>query len=222
MHEFWFADWGFDWRYDQLFVQPVLWFARVDRNDVVDAFYNGVADLKALMDRSLSRRKMASCAGTPRGLRWNRRICRDRVVPMILLWLIVILFVGGLPAWVAGRRSALAARWISLAAVAGLWHRPLWSGCGRQSRRVLQQQPGSRVELDLDSQFGVHFHLAMDGLSLLLLMLTFFLGVTSVLASWTEIRKQWGSSTSTCSGSWRESRACFWRWTCSCFISPGN
>ena len=55
VHEFWFADWGFDWCYDKLFVQPVLWFARVDRSDVVDAFYNGVADLNELMYRGLSR-----------------------------------------------------------------------------------------------------------------------------------------------------------------------
>ena len=37
-------------------------------------------------------------------------------------------------------------------------------------------------------QFGIHFHLAMDGLSLLLITLTFFLGALSVLASWTEIQ----------------------------------
>ena len=55
VHEFWFADWGFDWCYDKLFVQPVLWFAHVDRSDVVDAFYNGVADLNELMYRGLSR-----------------------------------------------------------------------------------------------------------------------------------------------------------------------
>ena len=55
LHEFWFADWGFDWCYDKLFVQPVLWFARLDRSDVVDAFYKGVADLNELLYRGLSR-----------------------------------------------------------------------------------------------------------------------------------------------------------------------
>ena len=54
LHEFWFADWGFDWCYDKLFVQPVLWFARVDRSDLVDAFYTGVGDLNELMYRGLS------------------------------------------------------------------------------------------------------------------------------------------------------------------------
>jgi NADH-quinone oxidoreductase subunit L len=55
LHEFWFADWGFDWCYDKLFVQPVLWFARVDKSDVVDAFYIGIADLNEFLYRGLSR-----------------------------------------------------------------------------------------------------------------------------------------------------------------------
>lgn len=35
--------------------------------------------------------------------------------------------------------------------------------------------------------FGISFHLAMDGLSLLMLLLTFFMGILAVLCSWTEI-----------------------------------
>src|SRR5579872_7462455 len=54
LHEFWFADWGFDWCYDKLFVQPILWFARIDKSDVVDVFYKWVADLNELLYRGLS------------------------------------------------------------------------------------------------------------------------------------------------------------------------
>ena len=54
LHQFWFAGWGFDWCYDKLFVQPVIWFARVDKGDGVDAFYNGIADLNQLLYRGLS------------------------------------------------------------------------------------------------------------------------------------------------------------------------
>jgi NADH-quinone oxidoreductase subunit L len=54
LHEFWFADWGFDWYYDKLFVQPVLWFARIDKDDMVDAFYKGIADLNEFLYRVLS------------------------------------------------------------------------------------------------------------------------------------------------------------------------
>jgi NADH-quinone oxidoreductase subunit M len=109
---------------------------------------------------------------------------------MILLSMIVILLVGGLLAWGAGRWCALASRWISLIAVSTdfvigfiVWIR----SAGHVD--VLQQQAWLR-ELNWIwiPQFGVHFHLALDGLSLLLLMLTFLLGVTSVLASWTEIQ----------------------------------
>jgi NADH-quinone oxidoreductase subunit M len=42
------------------------------------------------------------------------------------------------------------------------------------------------------SQFGIRFHLALDGLSLALLLLTYFLGIVAILSSWTEIRQRVG------------------------------
>ena len=62
----------------------------------MDAFYNGIADLNELLYRGLSLTENGR-------VRWyaaaiaagNRRICGDCVIPMILLWLIVILLVGG-------------------------------------------------------------------------------------------------------------------------------
>jgi NADH-quinone oxidoreductase subunit L len=53
VHRFWFADWGMDWLYDHLFVRPVLWFAKVDKNDFIDAFYNGLALLTEFSWRAL-------------------------------------------------------------------------------------------------------------------------------------------------------------------------
>jgi NADH-quinone oxidoreductase subunit L len=53
VHRFWFADWGMDWLYDHLFVRPVLWFAKVDKNDFIDAFYNGIALLTEFSWRAL-------------------------------------------------------------------------------------------------------------------------------------------------------------------------
>jgi NADH-quinone oxidoreductase subunit M len=113
---------------------------------------------------------------------------------MILLWLIVILLLGGLLAWAAGRWSRSASRWISLIALSidfaiGL---AIWtSSAGRVD--LLRQQDWLR-ELDWNwiPTFGIHFHLALDGLSLPLLMLTFLLGIMSVLASWTEIHEAVG------------------------------
>ncbi|MFB3894178.1 MAG: NADH-quinone oxidoreductase subunit L [Phycisphaerae bacterium] len=40
---FWFAGWGFDWLYERLFVRPFVWIANINRDDVVDSFYDGVA-----------------------------------------------------------------------------------------------------------------------------------------------------------------------------------
>jgi NADH-quinone oxidoreductase subunit L len=45
IHRFWFTDWGMDWLYDRAFVRPVIWFARVDKSDFIDAFYKGIARL---------------------------------------------------------------------------------------------------------------------------------------------------------------------------------
>jgi len=42
------------------------------------------------------------------------------------------------------------------------------------------------------SSFGIHFHLAVDGLSLLLIAVTFFVGALAILASWTEIAENVG------------------------------
>jgi NADH-quinone oxidoreductase subunit M len=41
-------------------------------------------------------------------------------------------------------------------------------------------------------EWGVSFALALDGLSLLLLLLTFFLGIMAILASWSEIKTKTG------------------------------
>jgi NADH-quinone oxidoreductase subunit L len=53
INRFWIADWGMDSLYDHLFVRPVIWFAHVDRNDFIDAFYTGVALLNIFSWRAL-------------------------------------------------------------------------------------------------------------------------------------------------------------------------
>lgn len=111
---------------------------------------------------------------------------------MILIWLIAIPLAAGVLAWLAARWSNNAPRWISLAAVLGdlLLSVRLWLRSG-----VASLSPGAWIEqlnLSWVPRFGIHFHLAMDGMSLLLVVLTFFLGVMGVLASWTEIRDSVG------------------------------
>jgi NADH-quinone oxidoreductase subunit L len=54
LHRFWFTDWGMDWLYDMLFVRPLVWFARVDKEDFVDSFYDGAARASVLSYGALS------------------------------------------------------------------------------------------------------------------------------------------------------------------------
>jgi NADH-quinone oxidoreductase subunit M len=112
---------------------------------------------------------------------------------MILPSLILILIIGGLASWIAARRSPLLARWIAVASLLadllvcfGIWIAHLGG---------LQPAPVRWfVECDFAwiSQFGIRIHLAIDGLSLTLLLLTYFLGIMAVLSSWTEIRERVG------------------------------
>ena len=39
---FWHAAAGFDWLYDRLLVCPLLWAARINRNDFIDRVYSGI------------------------------------------------------------------------------------------------------------------------------------------------------------------------------------
>lgn len=49
LHRFWFSDWGMDWLYERVFVRPVIWIARVDKNDFVDYIYSGIALITELL-----------------------------------------------------------------------------------------------------------------------------------------------------------------------------
>ena len=113
---------------------------------------------------------------------------------MILTLLILILLAAGILAAVSARWSTQLPRWISLAALAVdlVLAARIWA--------VRSLSPSTRWIAEVDRNwvpnFGIRFHLALDGLSLLLLMLTFFLGILSVLGSWNEITRTSASSTS--------------------------
>lgn len=110
---------------------------------------------------------------------------------MILTWLILIPVIGGVLAWLAARWNALAARWIALGAMAlefvlavALW-----------VRYPVTLTPGTlflEQKAEWIPSLGISYHLAMDGFSLLLILLTAFLGMISVAASWREIQDRVG------------------------------
>jgi NADH-quinone oxidoreductase subunit M len=112
---------------------------------------------------------------------------------MILAWLIIIPLIGGLAAWLLGRKNASLARWVSIAALVldSALLAALWSGSSPPPALA-----GNAWLLDEKwtwiPQLGVSLHLAVDGLSLILITLTLFLGTISVICSWTEIRERVG------------------------------
>ena len=109
---------------------------------------------------------------------------------MILIWIICILLAGGILAAVVARWNTQLARWICLIAIGvdSFLAASIWAGkAAGTTNRWLDE-----VDINWVPDFGIQFHLAVDGLSMLMLMLTFFLGIVSVLASWTEIREKVG------------------------------
>lgn len=113
---------------------------------------------------------------------------------MILVWLIIVLIIGGLLALAVGRWSAAAARWVSIAAFVidlaiGLY---LWVGHAGQVTVTHSGGWIMRFQVPWIPRFGIHFELGLDGLSLMLIMLSLFLGLVSVITSWREIRERVG------------------------------
>src|SRR5574337_999748 len=112
---------------------------------------------------------------------------------MILAWLIIIPLVGGLAAWLLNRWDSRIPRWISLSALA--IDVLLLSGLRPGHPALPAAVSGAWLEelnLPWIPQLGIGVHLAVDGLSLILIALTLFLGIVSVLCSWTEIRERVG------------------------------
>src|SRR5581483_4216510 len=109
---------------------------------------------------------------------------------MMLLILILILIVGGIVSWVVASRNTAAARWIGLLSICVDFIATLaiWvAGRGATAQRWVEE-----CNLQWIPQFGIRFHLAVDGLSLIMLLLTYFLGIMAVLCSWTEIHERTG------------------------------
>ena len=108
---------------------------------------------------------------------------------MILIYLIVILLAGAFLAWITGKQNPVRPRIISLVALSiDLIIIILY---------VLQSTPSNKdwlidIKLDWIPAFGISLHLALDGLSLVMLILTFFLGIISVIISWKEINSKVG------------------------------
>jgi NADH-quinone oxidoreductase subunit M len=113
---------------------------------------------------------------------------------MILAWLIGVPVAGGLLAWLAGIYWSGSSRWV---AFVGLTLNLIISlvlflpGTGP----IIPSLNGpwlADLNVPWIPWFGIRFHLAADGLSLVLILLTNFLGIVSVACSWTEITERTG------------------------------
>ena len=125
------AGFGFDLLYTQVFVRPYLWFARVNKHDVIDIFYWALAHMgiayHQLLQQPANRQSALVCHGS-RHRRADHH--RDSGVVMILVWLILLPLLGGVLSWLLSLRSLRAARWTALLAMLlqfalaiGLWVR---------------------------------------------------------------------------------------------------
>ena len=114
---------------------------------------------------------------------------------MLLPWLILIPFIGGFLCWQTERFGVKVPRWIALVTM-GLTlalSLQLWLQGGyslTQSAGIPQWQ--SEFDMLWIPRFRISIHLAIDGLSLLMVVLTGLLGVLAVLCSWKEIEKYQG------------------------------
>jgi NADH-quinone oxidoreductase subunit M len=113
---------------------------------------------------------------------------------MILVWLLVIPIAGGILAWGLARHDSLWARWIALAALSADLALAVFLWAQHYNSFELTTSGPWLVEFQRPwiPAFGISFHLGIDSLSLLLIVLTAFLGMLSVLCSWSEIEDHVG------------------------------
>jgi NADH-quinone oxidoreductase subunit M len=98
--------------------------------------------------------------------------------------------IGGILAWIVAESNEMLSRWISLVAlvidfVLSIY---VWiQNSGNTSDTWI-----TKFSVPWIPGFGISFSLALDGLSLLMLLLTFFLGIFAVLISWNDIKERVG------------------------------
>ena len=109
---------------------------------------------------------------------------------MILFWLLLIPLAGGILTWLAGGRHPDWPRWIALAVLVI----ELLLALSLLGAAVPPGQTAWIMSFDRPwiPQLGISFELDLDGLSLVLILLTIALGLISVVISWTEITDRVG------------------------------
>lgn len=123
----------------------------------------------------------------------------------LLLWLILIPIIGGLLCWLSERFNQAYPRWIALSTSILLmflalyfWFTGDFSAKAPNADVAFQTINNQATwwpfffKVTWIEQLGISIYLAMDGLSVLLIVLTGILGIASVLCSWEEIEARVG------------------------------
>ena len=114
---------------------------------------------------------------------------------MTLILLIAIPLIGGILSWLSARLHPRAPFWISLTAISAdlVLTISVWTNC---LPPLISDRLQGQWIIDFRHawipQLGIGIHLALDGLSLILVTLTAFIGIVAVVSSWSEIRERIG------------------------------
>jgi len=112
---------------------------------------------------------------------------------MTLVLLLLIPFLAGLLAWQGERAGNNVPRYVALAASLAVIALAIETWCtGTFSYDPVSPAWQSEFKTGWIERFGISFHLALDGLGLLMVLLTGVLGVIAVLASWNEVQERVG------------------------------
>ncbi len=113
---------------------------------------------------------------------------------MMVIFNIAVLMIGGLAAWFTGKLGRGISRIISLITVLVVFVYGVLFTINH-GHDVIQGLTGNwmlNYKVSWIPQFGISFHLGVDGLSLVMILLTLFIGVLAVLTSWNEIKEKTG------------------------------
>lgn len=111
---------------------------------------------------------------------------------MALILVLLVPFAGGMAAWLSERVDRRAPKWISLLGLAVDFYLVLLLWLGRYGTLTQSGPWIAQFQADWLPRAGVSFHLALDGVSLILVVLTVFIGFMASASSWTEIRERSG------------------------------
>ena len=121
-----------------------------------------------------------------------------------LAWMLPALiatpFIAGTLCWLVEKISNRLPRWIALIGMIitfglslVLWREGAFAGMSQQVLAPTAKLPWfAEFSVPWIDSFGISFHLALDGMSLLMVSLTAFLGIMAVGCSWGEIQRRVG------------------------------